>query len=138
MATKVEAGERTSALSADEIVEYAERGYVRPGKVLTDEQVERLRSGLDRARERQQEYDLLDPELWPTKGTKEPGKSVGFLFNLWLQDDDFREVGDVIATTLTSEWSDSVRAELAERVRAIADRYPLYPQLTYAAAAATA
>jgi ectoine hydroxylase-related dioxygenase (phytanoyl-CoA dioxygenase family) len=91
MATKVEAGERTSALTADEIVEFAERGYLRPGKVLTDDQVERLRAGLDRARERQQEYDLLDPELWPTKGTKEPGKSVGFLFNLWLQDDDFRE-----------------------------------------------
>ena len=83
---------RTTALTADEIVEYAERGFVKPGRVLTDDQLERLRAGLDRARTRQQEYDLLDPALWPTKDTKEPGKSVGFLFNLWREDDDFREV----------------------------------------------
>lgn len=94
MTTTTETGVRTSALTADEIVEYGERGVVRPGKVLADEQIERLRAALARARERQQEHDLLDPELWPTKtkDTKEPGKSVGLLFNLWLHDDDFREV----------------------------------------------
>jgi hypothetical protein len=94
MATSVSTEPRTTPLSADEIVHYAERGYLLPGRVLTDDQVERLRAALDRARARQQEYDLLDPELWPTKrkDSKEPGKSVGFLFNLWLADDDFREV----------------------------------------------
>ena len=33
-----------------------------------------------------------------------------------------------MATALTAEWSDSLKSELSERVRAIADRYPLYPQ----------
>ncbi|MDP8944252.1 MAG: serine hydroxymethyltransferase [Actinomycetota bacterium] len=48
--------------------------------------------------------------------------------------DDFREVGRVIADALTGEWSEDHRAELAERTRALADRYPLYPFLTPAAA----
>jgi len=44
--------------------------------------------------------------------------------------DDFREIGKVIAETLTSDFSDSVRAELSDRTRALAERYPLYPQLS--------
>jgi hypothetical protein len=94
VSTKTKSEPRTSALSADEIVEYSERGVLRPGRVLTSDQLDRLREALDRARSRQEEYDLLDPELWPTKtkDTREPGKSVGLLFNLWLQDQDFREV----------------------------------------------
>lgn len=94
MSTRMTTEPRTGALSADEIVEYQERGVLRPGRVLTDDQIDRLRDALARARSRQEEYDLLDPALWPTKtkDTKEPGKSVGLLFNLWLQDDDFREV----------------------------------------------
>ncbi len=42
--------------------------------------------------------------------------------------EDFAEVGDVIATALTPEF-EVRKAELAERVTAIADRYPLYEQL---------
>ncbi|MDX6729702.1 MAG: glycine hydroxymethyltransferase [Baekduia sp.] len=45
-----------------------------------------------------------------------------------LQVDDFREVGEIIATALTPAF-DAKRDELAERVTAIADRYPLYEQL---------
>jgi len=45
-----------------------------------------------------------------------------------LQADDFREVGDIIATALTPDY-DAKRDELADRVSAIADRYPLYEQL---------
>jgi glycine hydroxymethyltransferase len=48
--------------------------------------------------------------------------------------DDFAEVGRIIATALTPEF-ESARGALAERVTAIADRYPLYPQLGRAAAA---
>jgi hypothetical protein len=98
MATQAPTAPRTTPLSADEIIEYAERGFVRPGRILTDEHVERLCEALDRARERERaagrEYDLLDPVLWPEgeKPPPEPGKSVGFLFNLWLQDGNFREV----------------------------------------------
>jgi glycine hydroxymethyltransferase len=51
-----------------------------------------------------------------------------------LQADDFREVGEIIATALTPAF-DAQRDELAERVSAIADRYPLYEQLAAGAAA---
>jgi glycine hydroxymethyltransferase len=51
-----------------------------------------------------------------------------------LQVDDFREVGDIIATALTPAF-DTRRDELAERVGAIADRYPLYEHLSTGAAA---
>jgi glycine hydroxymethyltransferase len=54
-----------------------------------------------------------------------------------LQVDDFREIGKVIVKALTSsQWGDAEIAELSERTRALAERYPLYPQLTAAAAAA--
>jgi len=42
--------------------------------------------------------------------------------------DDFREVGEIIATALTPAFAER-RGELAERVTAIADRHPLYEQL---------
>lgn len=85
---------RTSALTADEILEFHQTGFYSPGRLLTDQQVDRLRKALELARERDTEYDLLNPDLWPEddKPPMEPGKSVGFLFNLWLWNDDFREV----------------------------------------------
>jgi glycine hydroxymethyltransferase len=52
-----------------------------------------------------------------------------------LQADDFAEVGAILARALVPGFED-VKAELAERVTAIAERYPLYPQLGVAAAAA--
>jgi len=48
--------------------------------------------------------------------------------------EDFSEVGEIVATALTPAFESS-RGELAERVRAIVERYPLYEQL---AAPATA
>jgi glycine hydroxymethyltransferase len=51
-----------------------------------------------------------------------------------LQADDFAEVGEIIATALTPAY-DAQRDELAERVSAIAERYPLYEQLGAGAAA---
>jgi glycine hydroxymethyltransferase len=48
-----------------------------------------------------------------------------------LQVDDFSEIGQIIAIALTDEF-ESRRPELAERVTALADRYPLYEQLTAA------
>src|SRR4051794_34529948 len=50
-----------------------------------------------------------------------------------LQADDFAEVGDIIATTLTPDF-ESAKDDLAARVTAIADRYPLYEHLGAAAA----
>jgi glycine hydroxymethyltransferase len=51
-----------------------------------------------------------------------------------LQVDDFREIGKVIGEALTGDFSDAKRAELSERTSALAERYPLYPQLAEAAA----
>jgi glycine hydroxymethyltransferase len=45
-----------------------------------------------------------------------------------VQVDDFHEIGKIIATALTPGF-DSARDDLAERVTAIADRYPLYASL---------
>jgi len=50
-----------------------------------------------------------------------------------FQVDDFSEVGRVIGEALTSDSFDHVKHELAERARALAERYPLYPQLAAAA-----
>jgi glycine hydroxymethyltransferase len=50
-----------------------------------------------------------------------------------LQVDDFREIGKVIGETLTGGFGDDKRAELSERTRALAERYPLYPHLQPAA-----
>ena len=48
-----------------------------------------------------------------------------------FQVDDFAEVGQIIAIALTDEF-ESRRPELAERVAVLAERYPLYEQLTAA------
>jgi glycine hydroxymethyltransferase len=46
-----------------------------------------------------------------------------------LQVEDFQEVGRIVATALTGDFTDAVRGELRERTRALAERYPLYPEL---------
>jgi len=50
-----------------------------------------------------------------------------------LQQEDFVEVGQILATALTPEY-DTRRDELAERVAAIVERYPLYEGLARMAA----
>ena len=45
-----------------------------------------------------------------------------------LAADDFRDVGEIIATALTPDF-ESRRDELRERVAAIAERFPLYAHL---------
>jgi glycine hydroxymethyltransferase len=50
-----------------------------------------------------------------------------------LQAEDFEEVGKIIATALTPEF-DARKADLTERVTAIAEKYPLYEHLSAAAA----
>jgi glycine hydroxymethyltransferase len=54
-----------------------------------------------------------------------------------VQVDDFHEIGKIIATALTPKF-DSSRDDLAERVAAIAERYPLYAQLRSGSAVASA
>src|SRR3954466_8821544 len=47
--------------------------------------------------------------------------------------EEFTEIGRVIAEALTGDWNESVRGDLSERTRALAERHPLYPQLQAAA-----
>ncbi|MHB8234782.1 MAG: serine hydroxymethyltransferase [Solirubrobacteraceae bacterium] len=54
-----------------------------------------------------------------------------------LQHDDFVEVGRIMATALTPDYQ-SRSGELAERVREVAERYPLYEGLEQTSARATA
>jgi glycine hydroxymethyltransferase len=49
-----------------------------------------------------------------------------------VQVEDFSEIGRIIAAALQPDFADR-RDELAERVRAVAERYPLYPHLSAAA-----
>ncbi len=51
-----------------------------------------------------------------------------------FQEDDFAEVGRIMATALTPAF-EGEKADLAERVAALADRYPLYEHLNATAAA---
>ena len=46
-----------------------------------------------------------------------------------LQVEDFVEVGGIIAEALTADAFERRRADLASRVAAVADRYPLYRRL---------
>ena len=46
-----------------------------------------------------------------------------------LQAEDFTEIGRIMATALTPDF-EAAKAELAERVTALADRYPLYEHLS--------
>jgi glycine hydroxymethyltransferase len=52
--------------------------------------------------------------------------------------DDFRDIGRMIGEALTQEWTDARRSELSERVRAMTERYPLYPSLAGAYAGTAA
>ena len=88
---------RTSPLTVDEIHEFSNVGFLQPGRVFGDSELDSLRAAVESARIRERdagkEYDLLDPTIWPedSKLPPEPGKSVGFLFNLWLWNDDVRQ-----------------------------------------------
>jgi glycine hydroxymethyltransferase len=48
--------------------------------------------------------------------------------------DEFREIGRVIGEALTGPFGDADKAELSERTRALAERFPLYPHLNAPAA----
>jgi glycine hydroxymethyltransferase len=49
--------------------------------------------------------------------------------------EDFGEIGRMIGRVLTAEeWTDDLKSEMGEQVRAMTERYPLYPFLVSAAA----
>ena len=66
----------------------------------------------------------------PRPPTVSSGLRVGTpaLATRGLSVEDFREIGRVIGEALTTAELDSVRGDLCERTRALAERYPLYRQ----------
>ena len=119
VATNGAADVRTSPLSAEEITAFYEKGYLRPGKVFSDEQVALLREVVQRLTRSEDEagrrYDLLDPALWPDVedgdgkapageegAARDPAQSFDFLFNMWLVDDDFRAA---VFNPTTARWA---------------------------------
>jgi len=89
---------RNEPLTGQEILEFSRNGFLLPGTIFSEETVERMCASLAAAQVSEhnagREYDLLDPVAWPTKSKEErsqPGKNVGFLFNLWLWNAEWRE-----------------------------------------------
>src|SRR4051794_20038237 len=102
---------RTDPLSAEEIAQYNETGFLLPIRVLDDAQVELLREALDdhlSGRRESETYELTDPIL-ADAGDAAVGAGAGtavaektaaepkphsnpFLFNLWERDERFRSV----------------------------------------------
>ncbi|HUP17565.1 MAG TPA: phytanoyl-CoA dioxygenase family protein [Acidimicrobiia bacterium] len=122
MTTPTTSDVRTSPLSPEEIHEFSNRGMLRPGKVFDDGQIAKLVAAIELAREREREagreYDLLDQSLWPKESElpPEPGKSVGFLFNLWLWNDDVRKA---TMSPVLAKWSSQLLG--ARQVRLLED-----------------
>jgi phytanoyl-CoA hydroxylase len=107
---------RTTPLTADEILEFSTHGYLRPGRALSSAQVDRLRERLDVARRSGEEADLLEAENWPeAEGgvPLEPGKSVGFLFNLWRSDDEYRAIA---FSQVLASWASQLIGTTAVRL----------------------
>jgi ectoine hydroxylase-related dioxygenase (phytanoyl-CoA dioxygenase family) len=83
------------------MLEFYERGYLRPGRVFDDDQVAVLRDLIAEIAVREQDegrlYDLLDPSLWPdvdepvASVTTEKPRHVDFMFNLWRVEPRIRE-----------------------------------------------
>lgn len=84
---------RTARLSGDEIEQFATCGHLALGRVIDHRTLEALREVVDRRRA--EAADLLDDALWePGEGgvPQEPGRSVSFLFNLWLTEPTYAAV----------------------------------------------
>lgn len=86
---------RNGRLDGTDILEFYERGFIRPGRVFDDDEVAELRDLVDSVTAHEQaegrRYDLLDPSMWPDEDDgstpsaddNSPPRHVDFLFNLW-------------------------------------------------------
>ena len=112
-----DSGVRTGPLTGEELLRFYSDGFLRLGRVLDGERVERLRDVI--AGRRQQEaadVDLLDPALWPeAEGgvPQEPGRNVSFLFNLWREEPEFRRL---VNDPRFAGWSSQVLGTTAVRI----------------------
>jgi hypothetical protein len=108
---------RDSPLSGEELLRFYSDGFLRLGRVLDDQQVDALRTVIaDRRQQRLDEVDLLDPAIWPeAEGgvPLEPGRNVSFLFNLWREEPEFRQL---VTDPRFAGWAAQVLGATAVRV----------------------
>lgn len=117
---------RTEPLDGAEILEYYERGWLRPGRVFDDEQVETMRDLIAETARREQEegrlYDLLDPTLWPDDPedqsrdagpAAESPRHVEFMFNLWRSEPRIR---DYVFNPTLAGWASQLVGARAVRI----------------------
>jgi hypothetical protein len=116
----------------EEIESFSSRGFVKVGRVLDHERLaqvlEALAGAVERERSEGHEQDLLDPSIWPEDSAApllEPGKSVGFLFNLWLWQPVFR---DLAFAPLLAGWAAQLIG--SRQVRLLEDNALYKPPLT--------
>ena len=107
-------------------------GAVRPARVGAGRQAGRGPAALDRITVNRNAVPF-DPRPPAVSSGLRIGSPA--LATRGLQVEDFVEVGEIIAATLNPDGRSRRRAELGERVAAIAERYPLYAALGAAAVA---
>ena len=108
---------RTGPLTGDELLRFYSDGYLRLGRVLDDDTIDRLK-GVIAARRNvaNAEMDLLDPAIWPeAEGgvPQEPGRNVSFLFNLWREVPEYRQL---VMDARFGGWAAQVLGATAVRV----------------------
>ena len=116
-ASLTDSGVRTDPLSGGELLTFYRDGFLRLGRVLDADRVDQLRDVIARRREqRTAELDLLDPALWPDADggvPQEPGRNVSFLFNLWREEPEFRQL---VNDPRFARWSGQALGATAVRV----------------------
>lgn len=114
--TITDATVRTTSLTSDELMGFYQDGYLKPGRMLSMASVERLRSAITRSLDAGRSSDLLASKEWPEgEGgvPQEPGRTVGFLFNLWRTDPEFREVA---FTSRLASWASQLIGAMQVRI----------------------
>lgn len=113
---------RDDLLSGSEILDFYESGYLCPGRVFNDAEVDALRglvaSVQDRERDEGRVYDLLDPDLWPDVDEPRPTGAgpVEFLFNLWRVEP---EIQAFVFNPILARWASQLIG--TRRVRLLED-----------------
>ena len=77
---------RQTPLMGEEILDFYQKGFLRVGRILDDEKIEKICLEIAKYRKTGVETDLLDLSQWEVGAggvPQEPGKNVSFLFNLW-------------------------------------------------------
>ena len=79
-------------------------------------------------------FAVMQSRVQPRRIFAVTGIGAQALTTRGMVEEDMREIGEVVSIALSDRF-DSERETLAERSRALTERYPLYPQLSAVTAA---